>query len=288
MRVTENRLLQVNRQAANNAREEIAKATQQLSSGREIDRPSDDPARWAQAKAAQARMDLSQGQQRSLTRSLERMQQTDAALQGFSDTLARIQELATQGANGTLGSLDRMGIANEVGVLRDNLIAFANARSSDGEYLLGGSLSATAPFDATGLYLGDGNVRQVVAGENRTVAGSVTGEIFTAASGIDVFALVESLRLDLAANNQAGVIGRIDSINAAVSQVASARTLVGTRMVSLDTAEQARADLEESLNQEFDRAIAVDPLDAATRLQKAATALDAARTVAARVSELIR
>ncbi|MCA9679555.1 MAG: hypothetical protein H6709_21030 [Kofleriaceae bacterium] len=285
--MTERRLMELATTATTRARDAVASATGALSSGVAVGRASDDPVRWAQGKVAQARAAVSAGHARSIDVARGQLDQADGALDSVGEVLRRAQELGTQMATGVMSATERAGAAEEVGQLRQTLIGLLDSRAGDGEYLFAGAGGDVAPFDAAGAYVGTADVRAVVSGEALTQLASLPGATFTAANGVDILATLDGLATSLAADDQAGVQGWLDPVAAAIDQVAGARTTIGVRLEALDQAEQARGGLALGLAEELDRAVAADPIAAASRLTQAATALEGARAAAARIVALL-
>jgi flagellar hook-associated protein 3 FlgL len=286
MRITENRLMELAGQGVSKARDAAARAGREVQTGVAVERPSDDTAAWATARRAQVRAALSEGRGGAIARASEQLADVDGALDGIGTALARVSELGIQMSNGTLSAADRTAAAAEVSALRDQILAHASIRGGDGEYLLAGSAGGTAPFDATGAYLGDDVVRRIASGEQQTDSASVSGNLLTAASGVDVFAALDTLTAALTANDQAGAQASVTSIGTAIDQVATARTTLGARHQTLLLADGARQDLEQHLSEVVDRAVAADPIASATDLARAAGALESARAVAEKIASM--
>src|ERR1700716_2619227 len=87
---------------------------QQLTSGTQITKPSDDPIGAAQALSLQESLDQSTQYGRNIDQATAWLNSTDAALGSVTDTLHRARELALQGANGTLTAVDRSAIQAEI------------------------------------------------------------------------------------------------------------------------------------------------------------------------------
>src|SRR5262245_6630033 len=241
MRVTETRMIEMVTAGMTRAREQAADAGTKLQTGVRVDRPSDDAAAWEQGMRAAARAAVSQRRGSAIARATDRLQETDGALDGVGSTLARVTELAVQLGSGTYNASDRADAAKEVVALRDAALAFANTRGADGEYILAGSRGGSAPFDAAGVYSGDGVARQIEAGEGQTQIASVPGTVLTAASGgVDVFTVLQNVVNALQSNDVSGLQACLSDLRQAVAQVADARAEVGGRMRALAAVDAAR------------------------------------------------
>ena len=101
---------------------QVAKTREQLATGKEIVRPSDDTLKVStiELDRAIAKEDTYLALMGQLK---DRYQLEETALTNGSDILVRVKELALQGANATLAAKDREIIAVEVQGLRDELLS---------------------------------------------------------------------------------------------------------------------------------------------------------------------
>src|SRR5262245_12421645 len=122
------------------------RAQEQLSSGRRILRPSDDPAGTARALVVRRELSRAERLQSAITSGGDQLQMATSTLENGSELLTRARELVVQGMNGTLSDADRGAIAEELGEIREQLLEQANAQV-DGNYLFGGTRSDVAPWE---------------------------------------------------------------------------------------------------------------------------------------------
>jgi flagellar hook-associated protein 3 FlgL len=166
----------------NNQNYKLNKTMLQLSTGKKITVPSDDPAgasRVLGLNQAKARTEQFQKNIITVKSSLEAEETT---LSGIVDGLQRIRELSLQANNDTYDSEQRRDISFEIKEQMDAIIGLANSTNGNGEYLFGGFNNRQTPFvkanDAnnvlTARYQGDHGqqflqvsaTRQVASGDN--------------------------------------------------------------------------------------------------------------------------
>lgn len=127
-------------------RRDIASLSEQLSSGKRINRASDDPAGFEQAR----RLDLLSKEfaqyQRSIGASQRWNNATQHSIDGLIERFSSAHERAVQAANDTLGDDQRAAIANDLRGLRTDVISTLNDKVDD-EYLFAGNATKTQPFD---------------------------------------------------------------------------------------------------------------------------------------------
>lgn len=130
---------------------ELSEIQMQLTTGKRVNRASDDPTNAARAERALAGLSRVEADKRSTEASRALMSQTEGALGNAGELLQRARELLVAGANGTYGDAQRHGIATELRGIREQLLAVANRSDGGGGYLFGGQGSSQPPFvDAPG------------------------------------------------------------------------------------------------------------------------------------------
>jgi len=146
----------------------VFEAQSQLATGKRINRPSDDivgTRRLLTLVGERGAIDRYLG---NVATSRSSVQTGSSQLQEMSGTLARIRELAIQGANGTITPNDRDAIAAEIDQLLQNAISTANTKF-EGRFLFSGTKTRDLPFElitgGDGLqrlqYNGNGDLQEI-------------------------------------------------------------------------------------------------------------------------------
>lgn len=146
----------------------LSASQEQLTSGKRVLRPSDDPAAAAQAERALATASRAQAQQRALDASRNSMQLAESALGDGGELLQQARELLVSAGNGTYTDSERRIIGEHLRGLRDDLLAVANRSDGAGRYLFGGQGSDGQPLlDQPGgvTYTATGGTTVAAAGE---------------------------------------------------------------------------------------------------------------------------
>lgn len=288
MRITERRMLvQAARQVAK-SRERVADAAGPMSSGIEVDRPSDDPARWAAGRRARVRLQVGDLREKAISASNARLSESDRVFGTVGNVMSRARELAVLAANGAQNAESRAATAGEVKALMGEALMAANSRGLDGEFLLAGTRGDNPPFDDTGVYQGDANARTIEAAEGNRLVVTVTGSLFTAASGVDLFDEITKFHDALIADDLTGIQNAIGGLEEGVHQVSLGRAQIGGLQSSLDAAEIARVDFELVLSEVHQRAVEIDPIEAASELALSSQALQAAQALTERIAQIVQ
>ena len=117
-----------------------------LTSGKRVVRPSDDPVSAAQAERAINRLARIQTEQRALETQRNAIAQAESALGDAIGLMQNFRELTVSAGGGTLTPNDRATIANQLQGLREQIVEVANRKDTNGLPLLGALGSALAPF----------------------------------------------------------------------------------------------------------------------------------------------
>jgi flagellar hook-associated protein 3 FlgL len=137
---------------------QLANTQLQVSTGRRVNNPSEDPTAYSQERLRNSQLAGIQSSQTSVNSAQTWLNQSESSLGNLNDVIARAKDLATAAANGSYSATDRANAANEV----DQLIKAAkdamNAKVGN-DYIFSGTRTDTAPYGtATGdAYQGDAN-----------------------------------------------------------------------------------------------------------------------------------
>jgi len=171
-----------NQRAVNNILEQqalLSRIQEQISTGKRIVRPSDDPSGSTQILRLTQAIKVTNQYQRNLDIASNRLSLEETTLNSLQNSIIRVRELALQANNSTLTNTDRVAIAQEVRQRLDEMLALANTRDANDEYLFSGFQANTQPFvmNANGsfAYQGDQGQRFLQISSGRQIADSNTG-----------------------------------------------------------------------------------------------------------------
>lgn len=154
----------------------LSELQEQLTSGKRVQRASDDPAAAASAERALALKSRATAQLRAVDASKTAMQLSESALGQAGDLLQQMRDLVVSAGNGSYGDADRRTIAESLKGLRDDLLAVANRSDGAGRYLFGGQGANTPPLrDAAGGVVFDGTAGQLQAAGGESTPLSIDG-----------------------------------------------------------------------------------------------------------------
>lgn len=263
----------------------LARVQEQLSTGRIINRPSDNPTGTTAAMRLRSSMADQTQYSRNAQDGLGWLTQVDAALDSVTTTVKRARDLALQGANASAaGPVAREALAIEVDGLRQELLAKSNTTYLDSP-VFGGVTGGSQAYDATGTYVGTlGDVNRRIAG-GVVVKVDVDGPDVFGDGATSAFAELAALSTALRAGDQAGISAAINTLNTRIDTVTGARTAAGTRFQRLEQADQAATDARISLEKQLSNVENADLAETTVELKLQEVAYQAALAATSRVMQ---
>ena len=206
MRVSTNSVYELGVASILQQQEGMLKTQQQVSTGRRILTPADDPVAAARALDVTQAESLNTQYARNRNNAKSSLGLAESVLQGVTTLIHDVRTVALNAGNPTLVDNDRASLATELRGRLDELIGLANSADGAGEYLFSGYQGRTKPFAQTAAgaqYSGDQGQRLIQAAASRQIAVSD--------SGTDVFERIKNgngvfVTTAAAANSGSGVI----------------------------------------------------------------------------------
>jgi flagellar hook-associated protein 3 FlgL len=233
MRVTQQML---SNNMLNNLRSNLSrmeKVQEQLSTGKTINRPSDDPVGLSYSMRYRSDLAANEQYQRNLNSANSWLEFGDTTVGQSVDVLQRARELAVQGANGTNPEQAREAIAAEVDQLFEQLREVANSKFN-GKHVFNGQRTNQPPYEEENSYLSASFDTGKISFEvSRGVTVGVNlhaGEIFGEAGAEDnAFAALELLSSSLQSGDQDGIGQALGQLDSRLDQVLESWADLGAR-----------------------------------------------------------
>jgi flagellar hook-associated protein 3 FlgL len=272
----------------------------QVSGGKKIVDPSDDPVGASRVAQLQRTIDDNLQYVRNIDAASTKLTTTDNALETMALTTTRVRELALVAANGTNSEFDRKNVLSELDQLRVTLLATANTRDVNGGYVFAGARVGSPAFveDADGrvVYQGAGRVAEIPITPTATVRAVETGDdLFTMPvedGRRSVFDIVDSLRELLALpdprrpEDQAGYDQALTDLDTAIGQINDSRAVIGGRLNRIEAESDRLQALGVALEEGKSRIESADLASAITELQGAMLILKASQQSFAQIKQL--
>jgi flagellar hook-associated protein 3 FlgL len=254
--------------------EALAEAQQQVSSGKRLDVPSDDPASASGAIGEQAALGGIDRYVRAADSVTSRLSVVDTVLSEIVSKLTQAQ-VATTGALGdTATQAKREAAAQELAGIRDGLVEDLNTNFR-GVYVFAGTASTTKPFtqnpDGTvNAYQGNTSTIAVDIDRAKSVDATFNGQTLVQGSdAADIFTAIEDLRTAILAGDTPNIESGLAALKRGFDRAVGMQTDVGTDERAIEdqkgrlTSERLGAESRLSKFQDADMAAAISSMNRA-------------------------
>jgi flagellar hook-associated protein 3 FlgL len=263
-------------------------ALQQISTGRRVNQPSDDPAAAAALVQNHTRSDVVDQYTQNGSTVLDMMQAAESALSSVVNQVSQAVTLGVGGANGTLSDGDRETLAQQVSGILDDVVSQANF-SYRGTHLFAGTATPTAPFttDPTSpsgyKYNGNSNVNSVAIGDGFTIPINVAGNQLFQHPGGDLLGSLQQLAAALRGGDTATIGTATNQLRGALDYLTQQRVFYGNITSQIKLQESFLQNETVNIKAQETALVGVDMATAAINFSQAQTASQATLAVAAKV-----
>ena len=294
MRISTNQLQQSALNTMLNQQTKLSKTQLEVASGRKFLTPADDPLAAVTALDLSRQLDGIDQYQRNIERASSSLITGEQTLSSVQEQLQRTRELAVQAGSSGLGADGRKAISYEARQLQQSVLALANTRGANGEYLFSGYQTQTVPYtDAGGgvfTYNGDQGQRLMEVAQSTHVAATdagvgVFGTLSATAGGTtDVFKIIFDFATDLESNTFNP--NTITDLDTALRSISDARASMGARQNTLDTIKELNGSFAVDTQKTLSSVQDLDYAEAVSRLNLQLTGLQAAQAAFVRIQNL--
>jgi flagellar hook-associated protein 3 FlgL len=289
MRISTNTLYQAGISKISSLQADQVKLQQQISTGKRIGAPSDDPvaaARALEVSYAQGVNSKFTDTRKTATTMLSTL---ESNLTGVTNLLVATQSTLVGAGNGTYSNQERANIATELSGSLQALIGMANTQDATGNYLYAGFNTATKPFTTTATgatYTGDSNQQLLQVDAQRQMAVSVSGDNVFQSGGNDVFAALSNLvtLLNTPITNAAtqaafttGLASAMTNLQGSVDNILNVRASIGSKLNEIDALNITGSARDLQFSKSLSDLQDTDYASALSDLSKNQTIMDAAQ-----------
>ena len=270
-----------------NAETRLAKLQNELSSGKSILTPSDNPTGTVQALQLRGALARNSSYATSQSDALSWLSAADTAYSQIVSTTQQARTLVLQALNtGASDTASQQTLSQQISDLRTGLLRLANT-TYDGRPLFGGTTAGGVAYDSSGNYVGDtGQVARGIA-QNTTVGVSAVGSTVFGSGSTDLFATLQNISAAISANPSAPALsGALSSLDAAISRVSSAQASAGATYQQVQLAQTNSTSQATALTGQLSSVEDADMADLAIKVTTANTAYQAALQTTASVGQL--
>lgn len=313
MRVSTSLIFTSGKQGIQDRQFDMYKAQNQMSTGRRVLTPADDPIAASEALKLEQSKGVTTQMLENQNNALSSLTFLEGTLGSVNNELDAIFARASDAGNANYSASDRGMLAAELKKRMQNLIGLANTQDGTGLYVFAGFKSTTQPFQnnpgATQPYALGGGTLVSYNGDagQQSLLVSQSAEMAISENGLDVFmrikdasgnvvgrSMFDSLQnmIDIldptsgvpytaGAYNQA-----IGDLRSAISHVANVRATVGARQNSLETLIDGSKDRNLQYTQRLSDLQDLDYTEAISRFANYKVQLEAAQTTFKEISQL--
>jgi flagellar hook-associated protein 3 FlgL len=260
-----------------------AKIQEQLSSGKQLNRPSDSPTGTITSMELRGEVRSVQQHSRNADDGIGWLSTLDNALMQSSSLVNKVRDLTVQGLNsGSTTAQSREALALEVDNIKQSLIGHANATYM-GRPVFGGTTSGDVAYNSDGSYAGDtGQVMRTV-GANVKIRVDANGPDAFGSGPDQLFAVLQGISDNLRRNDTTALSGNLKSLDGAGEVLKGALSDVGSRYNRVAQMRESAQDRMLTLNSQLSDIEDVDLPKTIMDMQLQQTAYQAALAAAAKV-----
>jgi flagellar hook-associated protein 3 FlgL len=261
--------------------EQLADAQHQVSSGRRIRRPSDDPSGSSAAVSDHASLGALEAYTKTADSATARLTVADSTLSDIINKIMAAQSAAISAQGSVTPQSQRDAAAASLQAISTSLFGDFNAQFH-GAYLFSGSKATTAPYTlgAGGVvssYQGNGTVVSVDIDRAHTAQISFDGSsIVQGSDPTDIFTVLSTLVTDAKAGNNAGIGQGLAALGRALDRATLAQTQVGTALHALDDTRTMLTTAQLNVGAQLSKTEDANMASAITQMSQAETAYRAA------------
>jgi flagellar hook-associated protein 3 FlgL len=289
MRISTNTIYQSGISKLSSLQADQSKLSQQISTGKRIALPSDDPIAATQALEISHAQEVNKSFAATRQTAQLKLNTVESSLESVTSLLTSVQSSLVGAGNATYSNQERGYIASDLKGSLEALIGLANTQDAYGNYLYAGFKTDTKPFNATvtgATYVGDSNQQSLQVDAQRAMPVNVTGDSVFQAGGNDIFTTLSNLVTLLntpitdattQATFDAGLATAITSLQGSADNVLTIRANVGSKLNELDALDNAGSDRALQYSKSLSELEDLDYTAALSDLSKQQTIMEAAQ-----------
>jgi flagellar hook-associated protein 3 FlgL len=282
-RVTES---SIHTRVLNNLQRNIAKGEkiqEQLSSGKQINRPSDSPTGTVTSMQLRGETRANRQYSRNADDGLGWLSTLDSTLTNTSTLVNRARDLTVQGLNsGSSSAQSNEALATEIDQIKSSLIGYANTKYLD-RPVFGGTTTGDTAYDSGGNYVGDtGQITRTV-GANLKVRVDATGPETFGSGDTQLFTVLQSISDSIRAGDTAALGDNLKKLDSAGDLMKNTLSEVGARYNRVTQMKQSAQDRLLSVTSQLSDVEDVDLPKTIMDMQLQQTSYQAALAASAKV-----
>ncbi len=282
------------------ARAKLDSVQEQIASGLQINRPSDDPINANLLLDIDGQLKAGEQYASNITKSTLFLKVTSTALQGMSDIMQQTKELVATINNGSSDPAMRQNAVSQLQAMKQQLVDMGNTQLGN-QFVFGGANNLTPPFSATApFYSGDETALSIEIGQSTSQKLNLPGnQVLTGSSAqvpavtpygnsniLDTFDKMITAVQNNDVNGVNGIIAEEKNLEAGAGQIVNAQNDVALRLVRLDSTAKMNDTTKSNLHSIAGNLQNVDYAKLAVELTQQQLGFQAALSATAKISQL--
>jgi flagellar hook-associated protein 3 FlgL len=259
------------------------KIQEQLSSGKQINRPSDSPTGTVTAMQLRGDVRLTQQFSRNADDGKGWLNTIDSTLTSTSTLVNRARDLTVQGLSaGSNDAQSNEALATEIDQIKQSLVGYSNTQYL-GRPVFGGTTTGEVAYDATGTYVGDAGQTTRTVGENSKVRVDATGPEAFGTGNTQLFTVLQGISDSIRSGDSDALSDNLKKLDTAGDLMKNTLSDVGARYNRIDQMQQSAQDRLLSVKSQLSDVEDVDLPKTIMDMQLQQTAYQAALAASAKV-----
>ncbi|MGE0039796.1 MAG: hypothetical protein AB7H88_00660 [Vicinamibacterales bacterium] len=290
MRITESTAFRQASADIQKVAEELAKRQREVTSGKRVHAPSDDPSAALGMVSEHAEIGTLDQYVRTADSAAARLSIVDSVMSDMVVKLEQASATLTTAQGSTISQTQRDALVAELTGIRDSIYTSMTTQFR-GAYLFSGTNTTASPYTRTGstigAYAGNAQTASMDIDRQNTVQVTWDGDaVMKGGAANDLFTTFANMLTAVAAGDSTGMQAAADELKEAHTRVTRVQSLVGTDLASIEdkraVLSTARLAAESRLSATED----TNMVDAITKMTQAESAYQAALTSTARIGRL--
>lgn len=297
MRITPNITSQNSLYNIQKSRSLLDNISEKLASGKNINRPSDDPVGARLLMGLNDKLTASEQYTNNITKATIWNKMTSTALDGMYSYVNQAESLVSSLASGTTDANIQQNAINQLTAIKQQLVDIGNTQLN-GVYIFGGGNTTQAPFHngTAPYYLGDETALKIEIGQGMTETMNVIGSQILAPGeassqpygSTDILKTIDDLitTITTTPTDTAALQAGAKELYKGGLQLESAISAVGTKNTRFDNANTMNTNTKNTLLTIFDNVQSADYAELGVKLTQQQTAFNATLSATAKVTQM--
>lgn len=284
MRITQKIIFDDFMRDINTNRGQMANLQSDLSSGKSVRFPSQDPISFQRSRVVEGDIRKQEQYQSNISSGLRQARLAQEGLDETIDNLVDIKRILTQAATDTSSKSVRESMSEEIKGIRDTMVATLNMSYGD-RYLFAGTNTAERPFQFDDTLPGgvadmsNESELKVQAGDDLFVENSVSGTDLRTSSAGDMFEVIGDIQQALADNDTGALNGLLGDVDEMIDHVSIVTSRLGNNINRMEFMNEQYESSKIVMKSDVSNLVDTDFAKAFSDLQRTQVSFEAAMAV---------